>query len=216
MNAQENNEIKELREDVRILFRKLDAVMEEQQRGANSRGEIKETLSDIVREQRSLKKDVDDMKPTIARGKRMFLLFIGGIFGAGFSFAELKTWIIKFLALAPCLLLACVVKTEAHDGNPEHDAWFKSLRSDAGNYCCDGADAWRVNDPDWDTFGKVTEVFSGYRVRLDSKGAWIEVPKAALISPDRQSNRIGIALVWPYDDGQGKPLIRCFMPGTTS
>ena len=49
---------------------------------------------------------------------------------------------------------------------------------------------------------------SGYRVRL--KGEWIDVPPNAIV---KEPNRYGPAVVWPYQDVDGKTKIRCFLPG---
>lgn len=69
-------------------------------------------------------------------------------------------------------------------------AWFDSLASKNG-LCCSFADGRMVDDPDINMDG------NRYKVRID--GEWIEVP--------------GRAVVWPYKSGDGKTVIRCFMPG---
>ena len=82
-------------------------------------------------------------------------------------------------------------------------AWWDALASGKG-LCCSFADGQRVEDVDWDTAGPN----NAYRVRLD--GQWIVVPDAAVV---RAPNRFGPAVVWPYQDGEGKTQIRCFLPG---
>ena len=78
--------------------------------------------------------------------------------------------------------------------------WFDRLQSSKG-LCCSDADGFAVSDPDWETKG------GHYRVRLD--GEWIDVPDSAVIT---EPNRAGKTMVWPmYKDG--RPDIRCFMPG---
>ena len=90
-----------------------------------------------------------------------------------------------------------------------HD-WFNGLASGKG-MCCSFADGKSIADVDWDTDGVANDENSGYRVRLD--GVWHDVPNSAMV-PD--NNRYGPAVVWPYSDGTGGWLIRCFMPGTLS
>ena len=72
--------------------------------------------------------------------------------------------------------------------------WFDSLASRIG-FCCSFADGQSVED------GK-------YRVRLDSQ--WIEVPPDALVTAP---NKFGLAVIWPYQDYEGRTQIRCFIPG---
>jgi hypothetical protein len=80
-------------------------------------------------------------------------------------------------------------------------AWFDQLASGKG-LCCSFADGHEVRDVDWDIDG------DHYRVRVD--GEWIAVPPDALIS---EPNKFGRPVVWPYKDGDGHMLIRCFLPG---
>jgi hypothetical protein len=81
--------------------------------------------------------------------------------------------------------------------------WFDQLRSGKGP-CCSDADGSAVSDVDWDTKDQ------HYRVRLE--GEWIDVPEDAVVT---EPNRVGRAMVWPmYRDG--KPVVRCFMPGNFS
>jgi hypothetical protein len=81
-------------------------------------------------------------------------------------------------------------------------AWFDSLHSKSGGACCSNADGLALSDVDWDTKD------GHYRVRLD--GAWIDVPADAVIT---EPNRAGRTMVWSYYV-QGRPTIRCFLPGT--
>ena len=84
-----------------------------------------------------------------------------------------------------------------------HD-WFDSLASGKG-LCCSFADGKSLSDVDWDTKG------GHYRVFLN--GNWIDVPDEAVV---KVPNKYGATVVWPYDDGDGHTLIRCFMPGSGS
>jgi hypothetical protein len=100
----------------------------------------------------------------------------------------------------------------AHDDGRYADSplkpWFDSLQGTGTGPCCSFADGLQIEVDDWDNQGKVDDVNSGYRVRLD--GQWIDVPKAALVTVP---NKAGPAFVWPYQDGDGKTQIRCFLPG---
>ena len=80
-------------------------------------------------------------------------------------------------------------------------AWFDQLASGKG-LCCSFADGVKVEDVDWDTQD------GRYRVRLH--GQWVIVPDAAVVT---EPNRLGPAVVWPYEDASGATQIRCFMPG---
>lgn len=84
--------------------------------------------------------------------------------------------------------------------------WFEQLESRNGK-CCSFADGKSIEDIDWESKD------GHYRVRLNRQ--WIDVPDEAVI---KEPNRLGPAVVWPYsyNDDDGKPLIRCFMPGALS
>lgn len=95
------------------------------------------------------------------------------------------------------------------------EGWVDQLQSTEGKVCCFNYDGRRLDDPDWDTLGEVSEEFSGYRVFEDQK--FHEVPKSAVVL---MKNQDGIARVWwnvVTDRGilQGKTL-RCFLPGGLS
>ena len=79
--------------------------------------------------------------------------------------------------------------------------WFDGLASGKG-LSCSFADGVSIKDIDWDMQG------GHYRVRLN--GVWILVPDDALIT---EPNKFGAAVVWPYQDENGKTQIRCFLPG---
>src|SRR5580700_10992657 len=96
----------------------------------------------------------------------------------------------------------------AHDhSRPELDHWFMSLQSKGKSPCCDGSDATRLDDVDWESRD------GHYRVRLE--GQWVDVPDSAVVN---SPNRAGRTMVWPvYISPLGGPLrgdIRCFMPGS--
>ena len=106
-------------------------------------------------------------------------------------------------AIVGLVLLVWFEKSAAHDPlRPELDSWFMSLQNKHKVPCCDGSDALRLADVDW-------EVKDGhYRVHLD--GRWVDVPDEAVIE---QPNKDGRTLVWPYyKDGMQVP--RCFIPGS--
>lgn len=114
-------------------------------------------------------------------------------------------WLALVIVSLICLIMALIIHTKsawAHDhGRPGLDQWFKALESRAGAACCDGSDATRLDDVDWESRD------GRYRVRI--KGEWIDVPESAVVDGP---NRAGPAMVWPIE-GWGGLTIRCFMPG---
>ncbi|WP_407166798.1 hypothetical protein [Bradyrhizobium sp. ORS 111] len=98
--------------------------------------------------------------------------------------------------------MCAIHPAHAHDHrHPELNGWYESLHSGKGP-CCDGSDAKRLDDVDWD-------VKDGhYRVRID--GEWVDVPDEAVVDGP---NRAGHTIVWPYYLN-GHPKARCFMPGS--
>jgi len=113
------------------------------------------------------------------------------------------TLVFVFTILALGFFFAGVKGAHAHDhARPDLNPWLKTLRNKHTVPCCDGSDATRLSDVDWDTKD------GHYRVRLDGK--WVDVPPEAVIE---EPNRAGQTLVWPYfKDGMMVP--RCFMPGS--
>lgn len=110
--------------------------------------------------------------------------------------------IIVSLVLLIMALLVHVRPARAHDhGRPGLDKWFKALESRAKAACCDGTDATRLDDVDWESKD------GHYRVRIE--GQWIDVPESAVVDGP---NLAGQAMVWPTM-GYGGLTIRCFMPG---
>jgi hypothetical protein len=114
---------------------------------------------------------------------------------------------VALTTMVAALLLASLQLGQARDrgqyanSNPELRAWFEGLKSGKGP-CCSDADGSAVSDVDWESSG------GHYRVRLE--GEWIVVPDDAVITTP---NRVGRTMVWPmYLDG--KPVVRCFMPGS--
>lgn len=102
-------------------------------------------------------------------------------------------------------LLFLVHACHAHDHNhPELNGWLMSLRNNKGVPCCDGSDATRLSDVDWESKD------GHYRVRLMGDD-WVDVPDEAVIE---QPNRAGQTLVWPYYLNGQLRGIRCFMPGS--
>jgi hypothetical protein len=89
---------------------------------------------------------------------------------------------------------------DGHSQSPLH-AWFEGLQSGKGR-CCADADGDVVKDADW-------EVKRGhYRVFMLRE--WVDVPDDALITVP---NLDGRTIVWPiWIDG--RPQVRCFMPGS--
>ena len=105
-------------------------------------------------------------------------------------------------AICFTILLISTDRARAHDyRHPELNGWYESLHSGKGP-CCDGTDATRVDDADWETQD------GHYRVLLH--GEWINVPNSSVVT---EPNRYGPAVVWPYMDSNGTIYIRCFLPG---
>jgi hypothetical protein len=103
------------------------------------------------------------------------------------------------------ILAASSVMAHDHD-HPELDAWYRSLSSPVGGFCCDGSDALSILDPDWET---TADPENPYRVKFE--GEWLTVRKGAVVS---SPNKAGVAKVWPVKGGRGeKTDIRCFLPG---
>lgn len=102
------------------------------------------------------------------------------------------------------LLFFGVRYASAHDrSRPELDGWFMGLESKGKSPCCDGSDAMRLDDVDWDTKD------GHYRVRL--QGEWVDVPDSAVVEGP---NRAGPTMVWPYYLNGAMRGVRCFMPGS--
>lgn len=117
--------------------------------------------------------------------------------------AKLVAW---GMALACIALLIAALTTKpvrGHDhNNPDLDSWFGELRSGLGP-CCGGpkVDATTLDDTQWESRD------GRYRVRVD--GDWIDVDDEAVL---KQPNRAGRTMVW-LGFRDGKPFVRCFMPG---
>lgn len=107
--------------------------------------------------------------------------------------------------LNKCALVAWLLAAPAiaHDhARRELDGWYAHLRNKHGIPCCDGSDAARVEDADWESHD------GHYRVRLD--GQWVDVPDEAVVE---EPNKDGRTLVWPFYVN-GMPAVRCFLPGS--
>jgi hypothetical protein len=103
------------------------------------------------------------------------------------------------------LLASCIAQAPARDdgkftGAPLK-AWFDKLRSDKG-LCCSFAAGKSIADVDWGAHE------DHYWVILD--GMRYPVPPEAVVT---DPNKFGPAVVWPYQDTDGKTQIRCFLPG---
>lgn len=83
--------------------------------------------------------------------------------------------------------------------------WFEGLSSPTGGYCCAETDGIKIDDPDWGHDAQ------GYWVVLS--GEKVRVPPGALIS--KRHAKVKYAVVWrQFLDG--RPAIRCFLPGVES
>jgi hypothetical protein len=118
-----------------------------------------------------------------------------------------------------CLLSILVTATAlgissaSSHGPPELQDWFMGLASKNKVACCDGGDATRIEDADWESKA------GHYRVRLPRSpqgygvgeaGVWVDVPDEAVVEVP---NKDGRTLVWPYYVN-GMPVVRCFLPGS--
>ena len=91
-----------------------------------------------------------------------------------------------------------------HDhANPEITQWIKGLKNKEGDGCCDTADGYPA-EARWDAKEGRYNVFI--------KGQWIEVPDSAVLTGP---NKLGYAMEWHYYIN-GRPVVRCFLPGTLS
>jgi hypothetical protein len=105
--------------------------------------------------------------------------------------------------------MVLVTAVWAHDKHhPELSAWFESLANSQGTPCCDGSDATRIEDVDWQTICEAGTGECYYQVRLEGK--WWHVPPTAVV---QSGNRVGPALVWPVYYRDHDILVRCFLPG---
>src|SRR6516164_6662385 len=69
------------------------------------------------------------------------------------SSTEMKTrcWHAMLVVCVAVLSISTIGRARAHDyRHPELNSWYESLHSGTGA-CCDGTDAKRVDDVDWDT-----------------------------------------------------------------
>jgi hypothetical protein len=116
----------------------------------------------------------------------------------------------QWLILVACVVFmggvvySCAARAHMKD-RPELDHWFESLRSSNGSPCCSTVDGTEVRDIDWDT--TVENGKSHYRVHIEGK--WIVVRDFQVVT---EPNRYGGPIVWVHH-ADGKPVVRCFMPG---
>lgn len=100
------------------------------------------------------------------------------------------------------ITLVLLASTAGRDwGNdPETSDWFKSLRNDDGEFCCDTTDGTRLEDPEWE------ERAPGEYWVL-ARGAWHQIkPKHVL----HGKTRVKYAIVW-WPFSAAEPT--CFLPG---
>jgi len=101
-----------------------------------------------------------------------------------------------------------------HDAaRPELNVWFKSLKSKAGEPCCDTGDGQHA-EVQWDMARRGYKVLLTNPQKPNESGQWFDVPYSAVVD---RPNLSGIAMVWwspSYDiDGKMTPKWRCFIPG---
>lgn len=115
----------------------------------------------------------------------------------------MRQLVIATLIFLAVLALSSIPRSYAHDhSHPELNGWFNKLQSSKG-LCCDGSDALRLDDVDWDTKD------GHYRVRLE--GEWVDVPDTAVVTVP---NLDGPTMVWPYRNNGKLNQVRCFLPGS--
>ena len=81
------------------------------------------------------------------------------------------------VALGTMVLVSAVWAHDKH--HPELSAWFESLADSHGTPCCDGSDATRIEDVDWQTVCEAGTGECHYQVRLEGK--WWDVPPTAVV-----------------------------------
>lgn len=116
-------------------------------------------------------------------------------------FEELSMVRIMLIAFLTLLATAATARDNGQYATSPLKKWFDGLSSQTG-LCCSFADGVSIEDVDWD-------VKDGhYLVRIRKQ--WVPVPDAAIVT---EPNRLGPAVVWPYEDAVGAIQIRCFIPG---
>jgi hypothetical protein len=111
-------------------------------------------------------------------------------------------WIITVLVVS-CAVILISHGAYSHEHGQDVSGWFKSLQNRKQMSCCDGSDAMRLDDVDWESKD------GHFRVRIE--GQWYDVPEDRVVDGP---NKAGTAMVWPW-----KPCpacqweIRCFMMG---
>lgn len=116
-----------------------------------------------------------------------------------------------FLVL--CLTASIPSQLLAHDNgqfaNSPLKPWFDKLASGKG-LCCSFADGVSVADPDWGTESVTTAGKAEVVFWVVVNGKKLIVPPEAVVT---EPNKLGPAVVWPYQDASGETQIRCFIPG---
>ena len=98
-----------------------------------------------------------------------------------------RCWLATYVISVAMLSISTTGRTRAHDSqHPELNSWYESLHNDKGP-CCEGTDAKRVDDADWESKD------GHYRVRID--GERVDVPNEAVVPGP---NLAGYTMVWPY------------------
>ena len=108
----------------------------------------------------------------------------------------------------------CVFAFGHDHKRPNLDQWYTAQHNSNGVPCCDGSEATRIANVDWQS--ACVEGECHYQVFIDNR--WWDVPDWAVV---KGPNMDGEPLVWPiYYWRDGKPenglssvFIRCFMPG---
>jgi len=108
--------------------------------------------------------------------------------------------------LCAFVVYACCAPVRAHlPDRPDLNTWAMGLQNGRGTLCCEFKEAEGVLDANWDT--TMRDGVAHYRINYH--GEWLEVEDDSVV---RAPNLYGVPLVW-ISYLNGKPWVRCFMPG---
>ena len=125
--------------------------------------------------------------------------------GAHYRSAKRIGYLIAALGFAILAMVAATPTRADYDGpvSPEIQAWFRTVKNAAGEYCCDGTEVAHVTDYQWRG--------DHFDVAVDGN--------VYHVKPDRvtkEPNRLGEPLAWFYPKyaERSDDTLRCFMQGT--
>lgn len=118
------------------------------------------------------------------------------------SLTRIDILILSIALSSSSLALARDLDGKYAQADPEMHSWFKQLKSERGELCCALSDGNTLQDSDWRSSD------GHYQVFMDDE--WVTVPDASVVTAP---NRYGRTILWPYHE-DGRPYVRCFMPGS--